>query len=401
MGFIMLCQFTFKNFKSYKDETVFDMQAINLNEFKDSLLSFEKDSRAFLPVSVFYGPNGGGKSNILQALAFLVALIIRPIKLSANYQGPPTPYMPCSPFAFDDTSENEPSEFEIFIRSKEQEYRYNVSVFERNIVEEYLYRKAIGGKRTAMLFERVGGEITLGSTLSRKNVNLQINQQMPFLSSLAINYKIDAIYDIIHWFDTCTYNQYNAFRINFMAPGSLETNETFIKILNEMDINIDAIRIKDDKDFEIFTQRNRSGKIKELHLQDESSGTVRLFELIPIVILSISQGGLLIVDEMDAHLHPKLLRYLIRLYKNPQINKNGAQLIFTSHDLSTMKNDLFRRDEIWFAAKNNEDASEIYSLYDIKTETNERVKATTAFDKQYLEGRYGADPYLSEIHSSI
>ena len=100
--------------------------------------------------------------------------------------------------------------------------------------------------------------------------------------------------------------------------------------------------------------------------------------------MALKEGRLVIVDELDAKLHPKLLRYVIRLFTNPEINKNGAQLLFTSHDMSTMKNSIFRRDEIWFAALNSENSSEVYSL---------------SYDKQYLEGRYGADPYLRNMLS--
>ena len=108
---------------------------------------------------------------------------------------------------------------------------------------------------------------------------------------------------------------------------------------------------------------------------------------------------LLIMDELDAKLHPKLLRYVISMFKNKKINKHGAQLLFTSHDIATMKNTVFRRDEIWFAALNEKHSSEIYSLYEIRREDNERVNSTAAFDKQYLEGRYGADPYLQNMLS--
>ncbi len=96
-------------------------------------------------------------------------------------------------------------------------------------------------------------------------------------------------------------------------------------------------------------------------------------------------------------MHPKLLRYIIGLFKNKNINIHGGQLLFTSQDMTTMKNTVFRRDEIWFAALNENHESEIYSLYEIRREDNERVNSTAAFDKQYLEGRYGADPYLSNM----
>ena len=116
-----------------------------------------------------------------------------------------------------------------------------------------------------------------------------------------------------------------------------------------------------------------------------------------MVLVALQEGRLVIIDELDAKLHPKLLRYIISMFKNPTMNKHGAQLLFTSHDMATMKNTVFRRDEIWFAALDEDYSSEIYSLYEIRREDNERVNSTAAFDKQYLEGRYGADPYLQNM----
>ena len=118
---------------------------------------------------------------------------------------------------------------------------------------------------------------------------------------------------------------------------------------------------------------------------------------LPVLMVALQEGRIVVVDELDAKLHPKLLRYVIQMFKNPELNKKGAQLLFSSHDLTTMKNTVFRRDEIWFAAMNDNHESEIYSLYEFRQEDNTRVKSTAAFDKQYLEGRYGADPYLSNM----
>ena len=116
-----------------------------------------------------------------------------------------------------------------------------------------------------------------------------------------------------------------------------------------------------------------------------------------MILLALREGRMVIIDELDAKLHPKLLRYVISLFKNKEINKYGAQLLFTSHDMCTLKNTIFRRDEIWFAAENAPHESEIYSLHEIRGEDNDRIKNTAAYDKQYLEGRYGADPYLSNM----
>ena len=141
------------------------------------------------------------------------------------------------------------------------------------------------------------------------------------------------------------------------------------------------------------------GKEYELRFADESDGTKKLIAALPVLILALQEGRLVIVDELDAKLHPKLLRYIISMFRNSKLNIHGAQLLYTSHDVTTMKNTVFRRDEIWFAAENAEHESEIYSLYDIRREDNERVNSTAAFDKQYMEGRYGADPYLTNMLS--
>ena len=109
------------------------------------------------------------------------------------------------------------------------------------------------------------------------------------------------------------------------------------------------------------------------------------------------RGGTVVVDELDAKLHPKLLRYVILLFKDPEVNKHGAQLIFSSQDVSTMRNDVFRRDEIWFAARGEGEASQLWSLADIHEANGNLVSKNAAFDKQYLSGRYGADPYLTRI----
>ena len=103
------------------------------------------------------------------------------------------------------------------------------------------------------------------------------------------------------------------------------------------------------------------------------------------------------IDELDAKLHPKLLEYIISLFTNPNVNKNGAQLVFTSHDMYTLNSNVFRRDEIWFACKDKKEATILYSLSDIKDSNNRTARNDTSFSKQYLSGRYGADPYYNKF----
>ena len=395
----MLCQFSFKNFKSYKETTTFDFQATSIPEFSDSLLIDQKED-ALLPVGVVYGPNGGGKTNLLSALSCLISTVVKPIyeleKARENIIIQQR--VNAVPFGFDEISREMPTEFEVYFRQEKNEYRYNLSICKDEIVEESLYWKKLGGKRPGMVFDREDSEITLGASINKTSINRSVNPKMPYLSFLAINYDIPVIVEVQRWFESCVIRNY----ANPIADRQvmLSKDETYrariIRALNDVDIDMTGYRY-DEENHELYTQRMIDGKIYELKFNEESDGTKKMIAALPVILLALQEGRLVIIDELDAKLHPKLLRYVISLFKNMNVNKKGAQLLFTSHDMSTMKNTVFRRDEIWFAAENAKHESEIYSLYEIRRENNERVNSTAAYDKQYLEGRYGADPYLTNM----
>jgi len=397
----MLCQFSFTNFRSYRDETTFDFQAYNLSEFNDSLIVTDKASDV-LPVSVIYGPNGGGKTNLLAALSAAISLVVSPVyeleKTSSTFIiQQKTELMP---YMFDDTSKEEPTEFQLFFRVNNNEYRYYIAVLNSVIVSESLYRKTIGGKKPALLFNRENGSIEVGPTISSKSINTSVNPKMPYVSFLAINYSIPVISEVMGWFESCIIRSYAnpVAESQILLTENEDSKKRFINMMNDMGIEISGYRY--DKENEQFLlQRIIGDKEYDIPFINESDGTRKLFAALPVIIMALREGRLIIIDELDAKLHPKLLRYVIKLFTNPEINRNGAQLLFTSHDLTTMKNTVFRRDEIWFAALNDENSSEIFSLYDIRREDNEHVNNTAAYDKQYLEGRYGADPYLRNMLS--
>jgi len=129
----------------------------------------------------------------------------------------------------------------------------------------------------------------------------------------------------------------------------------------------------------------------EFDLQaDESNGTLRFFALVGPLLDALSLGSVVVVDEMECSMHPLLTRKLIELFQSPEVNKKGAQLIFATHDSTLMDPELFRRDQIWLVEKNREGASELFSLYDF--DTKDRPRTTTAFQRNYLAGRYGGVP---------
>jgi len=397
----MLCQFSFQNFKSYKEETTFDLQATSISEFEESLIKQEKCSN-LLPVSVIYGPNGGGKSNLLQALACLITTVVNPIRDLGNTREDIIIQQRffSKPFMYDVETIEEPIEYLIFFRKGNYEYRYYLATLKDEIFAETLDRKTFGGKKPAQIFYREGEVITLGPTLSKEGVNTKVNEKMPYLSFLAINYNIPVIAEVQEWFESCIIRSYGnpLVEMEVMFSENANVKKQIVTLLNDMGIDIEDYRF-DNEEKELFLKRTIEGKPYELSLSEESDGTRKLIAALPAILIALQEGRLVIIDELDAKLHPKLLRYVISLFKNPKVNRNGAQLLFTSHDMSTMKNTVFRRDEIWFAALNEKRSSEIYSLYEIRREDNERVKSTAAFDKQYLEGRYGADPYLQNMLS--
>lgn len=397
----MLCQFSFSNFRSYRNETTFDFQAATLSEFKDSLIKTDK-ANDILPVGVIYGPNGGGKSNLLAALGCVISLVTEPVyELGKNHaRFIMQQKFTCTPYLFDEESPTEPSRFQLFFRIDDYEYRYFIVIQHNEILTETLYRRKLGASKPAKIFERDNGKISLGSILGNKSINTEVNAKMPLLSFLAINYSIPVIVEVITWFEECIVRNY----ANPLAEQQILLSDDdiskkqFLTMMNDMGIGISGYRF-DRQSSEFYLQRTLHDTLYELPFSSESDGTRKLFAALPVILMALKEGRLMVIDELDAKLHPKLLRYVIRLFTNREINKNGAQLLFTSHDMSTMKNSIFRRDEIWFAALNDENSSEVYSLSELRKENNELINNTAAYDKQYLEGRYGADPFAPKLHS--
>ncbi len=400
----MLCQFTVRNFKSIRDAVTFDMQATAISEHEDRIIK-DKDEELYLPVSAVYGPNGGGKSNVLEALHSLVTKVLRPLYATSNNEeiAIKMKKLVIEPFAFDEETRNKPTEFELFFRTEMAEYRYELTV-KREIIEyERLDCIKLDTGRKSALFERDEDEITLKGAFSRLKTSDELSDTLPLLSYLGITYrKNEVVQDVLDWFDE---------EINFLNYGnpmqelrmavskSEDVKKLMLQMIQEMDLDIVDFRVeeKENDRIEVFTKHIIDEYEAELNLFDESSGTKKLFGLLPFIAKSLLKGTTLVIDELDAKIHPVLLKYLIMTFSDMEKNKKGAQLIFTSHDLSTMNSEVFRRDEIWFVAKGNRQNSKLYSLVEFKNKKGESVRKDAKFDKQYLEGKYGADPYLRKI----
>lgn len=399
----MLCQFTVENFKSIRDEVTFDMQAAAISEHEDRVI-IDKDDEKYLPISAIYGPNGGGKSNVLAALYTLVAKVLRPLFATDDNEERVLlqKKIIVEPFAFSD-SKDEPTQFELFFRTSVSEYRYILHVKRDVILYESLDRIKLETGRRSALFIRDNNQINLKGDFGKLKVSSDLSKTLTLLSYLGIAYKENAVVkDVLSWFE------YGIEFLNYGNPiqelrmavsTSEEVKHLMLDMIKEMDLDIVDFRVeeKDNDKIDIFTKHRVDTVETEINLFDESSGTQKLFGLLPFIAESLLNGTVLVIDELDAKIHPVLLRHIIMMYNDLTINRHKAQLIFTSHDLSTMNNEVFRRDEIWFVAKGNAQNSKLYSLVEFKDEKGNSIRKDAKFDKQYLEGKYGADPYLRRI----
>lgn len=395
----MLCQFTFKNYKSFRREATLDMQATAISEHEETVL-LDSDGERFLPLAVIYGPNGGGKSTVLDAFSFLVKFVLRPIHLlRKNHPMSLKGKNQAVPFKFDENSREAPTEFELFFRTKSAEYRYNLHLKKDVVVFESLHKQNKNGKKAVPVFtrEKGGKNPTVGPALESLS-KTDVAETIPFLSYAHILTETPMIDDVIKWFTDCEVIDYSdpLSDLTFAIFKDIKGKNLLVGMLQEMDIDVFDFRyVKNDEgSLEIFTKHQVGDKDFELNLDEESSGTNKLIGFLPLVIRALKNGGVMVIDEMDAKLHPKLIGYIIELFSNPKSNPQQAQLIFTSHDLSTMRKEIFRRDEIWFVAKDHEQGSRLYSLVEIKDGNGKSVRKDATYGKQYLEGRYGADPYL-------
>lgn len=406
----MLCQFSFENFKSFKNEAFLDFCAEPISDNVESLIT-DKDGEKFLPVMSIYGPNGGGKSTVLEALGFLKEIIIKPLiaskineDISAEEMQMLTKLLKETNkekyHKFDKTCENSPIKFQISFRTKDIEYQYEISIIKNEIVNENLYYKSLEDEDVNIVFERNRDECVIGEDIEGVSIE-KLKNSLPLLSHIGASYDIEIIDKAISWFFNINFIDYDnpTNDKQILIPKDGKRRELFFSLLREMDINISDLRIVEDDEGdikEIFTKHIIGGLEFELSIKEESSGTRKIFSCLTRIIDCLKDGELLIADELDAKLHPKLLRVIIELFTNPKSNRNGAQLLITSHDIVNMLPEVFRRDEVWFCALNSNNASKLYSLISFKGESGKTPRKDAIYGKRYLEGEYGADPYIKK-----
>ncbi|MDD5373075.1 MAG: ATP-binding protein [Sulfurimonas sp.] len=420
----MLVEFKVNNFRSIKDTATFSM----LTSSKDEENYFEVRNYNLLKSSIIYGANASGKSNLLKAMAFMGRLVLNRYKIMQS-----TDLLPHDPYRLSVETENESSTFEIVFFIDEIKYRYGFETDSEVVYSEWLYADE-KGKEAKLFFRDVEESDYVNPNkfkegydfFNKKEEKIKIAKNQLFIwkcdqSDGEISKAILGWFNQFNMIDGMEHDGYINFTMKKMEDEAFR--KKIIELVKTADIGIDDIQIEeedmpieaiaklplpDDVKAKIINEKGwKSVSLNTIHQkfdkdgqiignvvfelnEDESKGTRKFFAMSAPILDTLKNGKILIIDELDASLHPILTQHLIKLFHNKKINKEKAQLIFATHDTNLLKPELFRRDQVWLTEKDQYGATTIYSLAQFKN-----VRKQEDFERQYIQGKYGAIPYLS------
>lgn len=414
----MLLQFNFKNFKSFKDDTTLDLTATKISEFNNHVISIANER--ILPVAAIFGANASGKSNVQEAFRYMAMYVINSLDYGDESDGKKkkSKFFRPTPFLFDSKSKTEESSFEIYFIDSEENgaktYNYGFTVDSTGVREEWLNYKAKTARGNyKRIFYRNGEDYDFSGIPSKSQENLKIAlEKETLIVSLGAKLKIAKLKFIRDWFLNNDFADFGRpienFFLSQLIPEGFADNETVrnkvVDYFASFDPSIIGFNVEvlksdnDDEDehlkIDAIHRMIDSDQTTSIPLQNESAGTLKMFALYPMLDDVLSTGGVLFVDELNARLHPLLVRAFIITFLNPEINTKNAQLIFTSHDSWQLNGNILRRDEIWFAEKDLNGISNLYSLADFVDEDGVKIRKDENYEKNYLLGKYGAIPSL-------
>lgn len=420
----MLIEFSVTNFKSIQATQTLSLVASPATELQEqnSFTTSENGVPRLLRSVAIYGPNASGKSNVIEAIKFMRSFVTESSK--EGQEGEP---IDVKPFLFNAASRTEPSEFEVLFLQEGVRYQYGFAVTSTRVTHEWLIAYPEG--RPQRWFEREFDAAAnkeswyFGSKFRGHKAVIQETTRINALFlSTAVQLNNEQLKPVYNWFN----QKLRTIGVGGLAPTYSATlckteagTKRILELLNAADLSIMDLKVEmkrfdltdlpsdmpeplkdmiskelDGKEMpEIKFMHTMSGseELVALDPDDESVGTRKLFTLAGPWLDVLDNGHVLFVDELNNSMHPLMVRFLIGLINNPQINRKNAQLIFSTHDTSVLDNELLRRDQIWFTEKDAANATKLYPLSDFTPRKGE------ALEKGYLKGRYGALPYIGDV----
>jgi len=420
----MLLSFTVGNFRSFKENKTFSMKAASIQEHKEFVR--ESEGSRLLPVAAVYGANSSGKSNLLSALRMMKDVLLSSVKTN------PTEKLKTDTFKLDEEHPQKPTLFDIVFSTNGITYRYGFEYTETSITGEWLY--TVNNDREKNLFIRNSEGIGVSKDFPEGKDKEEATAENRLFLSLVAQLNGKTSLAVMKWFEDLRvmsgardsdFRKYS-FDYLFADNPKAELAQTFI---SAMDLGFTSLRKADTEDekndllnsegkpktgfeaifnlgWSLFPPKIQTGH-KVLHKDGsfteaffsndemESEGTKKIINMSGPIADTLLNGGIIVIDELDAKLHPLLTKKIIGIFNSPKTNLYNAQLIFATHDTNLLSNKIFRRDQIWFAEKNREDEStDIYPLSEIKEQNGDKIRNDRIYEKDYINGKYGAIPYL-------
>ena len=402
-----IIQFSVANFGCFRDRVDFSMAG--RKDGKNTFLLHQTGDQLFT-AAIIYGPNASGKSTLIEALYFMKAKIKHSI-VSEHIEK--TIF---SPFLMEEGFSKKPSFFEIVFVVNTKVYRYNFSILkDHTIVEENLYEvKKISDD---CLFARKKNEFDVSSKFTKDKVIEKRTTKTALFISVASQWNVAIAQEInmffmfaisaVLGFDTERYGSYSA----RLAKDNMQHKERVLDYFKRVDFCISNFRIEEkemlhgkdisfkSKTKKLITAYFSHPKFKlekeigeqELNIGDESKGTKTFFEMLGPVIDTLESGKILFVDELNSSLHFLLCQFIVNLFHSKKTNPHNAQLIFTTHDLMLLSDKSIDRDQFWFTERDRYGAAKLFSLAEFKDR-----KDSSGFQVRYLNGRYGALPFIDD-----
>lgn len=398
----MILEFCVTNYLSIKDELKLSFVAStlkeNLSETNDTI-PLSDTGMSIVRSAVIYGANASGKSNVLKALDFYKRFIIDSFKNSQAGES-----IEVENFRLNSTTVNEPTTMEATFSDGNTIYRYGFEVTDKAVCTEWLYQR-VNRKRAkeVEVFYREDGNTTVHpkSSLLQELVNKKMVRENALLLSTAAQFNDPKAVAILKWL--------NDMQVLFCSEDDKLWQQAIKHLDNEAlrnrivafakyaDLGIESIAKIDNQIVSSHRQYDNEGReinnVTFSFNSNESEGTIKYFSLAYPIIDALDNGKRIVIDELDSKLHPLLVKKIITLFNSSETNPKGAQFLFTTHDTFLLSANLFRRDQVWFTQKDNFGATEAYSLAEYK------VRRTSPFEKDYLQGKYGATPIIGDMEN--